>query len=66
MTSMKGNKYAVAMTQIAVLLDKSKHAMAMAQMSVKHRSPGEHRQADLVGIIMAQLSTKAAIKKWGE
>jgi hypothetical protein len=65
---MKGNKYAVAMTQIAVSLKKSKHAMAMAQMSVKLMSPGEHRHrwADLVGMVMAQLSMKAAIKKWGE
>jgi hypothetical protein len=40
--------------------------MAMAQMSVKLMSPGEHRWADLVGMVMAQLSMKAAIKKWGE
>jgi hypothetical protein len=64
--SMKGNKYPPAMTQIAALLKKSKHAMAMAQMSVKLMSPGEHRWADLVGMVMAQLSIKAAIKKWGE
>jgi hypothetical protein len=64
--SMKGNKYAVAMTQIAALLKKSKHAMAIAQMSVKLMSPGEHRWADLVGMVMVQLSMKAAIKKWGE
>jgi hypothetical protein len=63
---MKGNKYAVAMTQIAALLEKSKHAMVMAQMSVKLMSPGEHRRVDLVGMVMAQLSMKAAIKKWGE
>ena len=25
-----------------------------------------HRQADIVGMIMAQLSMKAAIKKWGD
>jgi hypothetical protein len=64
--SMKGNKYAVAMTQIGASLEKSKHAMAMAQMSVKLMSTGEHRRADLVGMVMAQLSMKAAIKKWGE
>jgi hypothetical protein len=64
--SMKGNKYAVAMTQIAASIEKSKHAMAMAQMSVKLMPPGEHRQADLVRMVMAQLSMKAAIKKWGE
>ncbi len=33
--SMKGNKYAVAMTQIVASLGTSKHAVAMAQMSVK-------------------------------
>ncbi len=54
------------MTQIAALLEKSKHAMAMAQMSVKLMLPGEHRRADLVGMVMAQLSMKASIKKWGE
>ncbi len=64
--SMKGNKYAVAMTQIAASLGNSKHAMAMAQMSVKLMSKGEHQRADLVGMVMAQLSMKAAIKKWGE
>jgi hypothetical protein len=64
--SMKGNKYAVAMTQIAALLKDSKHAMAMAQMSVKLMPPGVHQQADIVGMIMAQLPIKAAIKKWGD
>jgi hypothetical protein len=33
--SMKGNKYSVTMTQIAASLGTSKHAVAMAQMSVK-------------------------------
>ncbi len=61
--SMKGNKYAVALTQIAASLKGSKHAMSMAQMSVKLMSKGEHRKADTVGMIMAQLSMKAAIKK---
>ncbi len=64
--TMKGNKYAVAMTQIVALLKDSKHAMIMAQMSVKLMSPGAHRQADVVRMIMAQLSMKAAIKKWGD
>jgi hypothetical protein len=34
-------------------------------MSVKLMSPGAHRQADIVGMTIAQLSMKAAIKKWG-
>jgi hypothetical protein len=64
--SMKGNKYAVALTQIAASLKGSKHAMSMAQMSVKLMSKGAHRKADVVGMSMAQLSMKAAIKKWGQ
>jgi hypothetical protein len=61
---MKGNKYAVAMTQIVASLKDSKDAMTMTQMSVKLMSPGVHRRADIIGMIMAQLSMKAAIKKW--
>ncbi len=61
--SMKGNKYAVALTQIAASLKGSKNAMSMAEMSVKLMSKGAHRKADMVGMIMAQLSMKAAIKK---
>ncbi len=64
--STKGNNYAVTMTPIAALLKDSKHAMAMVQMSVKLMSPDVHRRADIVGMIMAQLSMKAAIKKWGD
>ncbi len=63
---MKGNKYAVALTQIATSLNGSKHAVSMAQMSVKLMSKGAHRKADTVGMIMAQLSMKAAIKKWDQ
>ncbi len=64
--SMQGKKYAVALSQITECLKDSKNGMAMAQMSVKLMSPGVHRKADIVGMIMAQLSMKAAIKKWGE
>jgi hypothetical protein len=66
--SMKGNKYTVALIQIASSLKGSKHSMSMAQMSVKLMSTGAHRKADVVGMIMAQLSMsmKAAIKKWGQ
>ncbi len=63
---MKGNKYAVALTQKVASLKGFKYAMSMAQMSVKLMSKGAHRKADTVGIIMAQLSMKAAIKKWGQ
>ncbi len=64
--SIQGKKYAVALSQIAECLKDSKNRMAMAQMSVKLMSPGAHRKADTVGMIMAQLSMKTAIKKWGE
>ncbi len=64
--SLNGSKYAVALTQIAASLNGSKHARSMAQMSVKLMSKGAHRKADTVGMIVAQLSMKAAIKKWGQ
>ncbi len=40
--------------------------MSMAQMSVKLMSKGAHRKADGVGMIMAQLPMKTAIRKWGQ
>ena len=64
--SMQGKKYAIALSQIAECPKDSKNGMAMAQMPVKLMSPGEHRKADIVGMIMVQLSMKATIKKWGE
>jgi hypothetical protein len=54
--SMKGNKYAVALIQIKMSLYGSKDALSMAQRSVKLMSKGLHRCADIVGMIMAQLS----------
>jgi hypothetical protein len=62
---MSGNKYAVALTQIAALLKGIMHTMSMAQMSMKLMPNRAHRRADVIGMIMAQLSMKAAIKKWG-
>jgi hypothetical protein len=64
--SIKGNKYTVALSQIVASLKESKVAMSMAQMSVKLMSNGMHHNADMVGMVMAQLSLKAAIKKWGD
>jgi hypothetical protein len=61
--SMTGNKYAVTLTQIVASLQGSKNALSMAQMPVKLMLPGVHRKADTVGMIMAQLSMKASIKK---
>ena len=64
--SIKGNKYAIALTQIQTILVESKDALCIAQRSVKLMSKCLHRCADIVGMIMAQLSLKAAKKKWGE
>ncbi len=63
---MQGKKYVVALSQIAECLKESNNGMALAQISVKLMSPGVHHKADIVGMIMAQLSMKAVIKKWGE
>ncbi len=64
--SMKGNKYAVALTQIVASQKESEDAMCMAQMSINLMNKGVHQNADVVGMVMAQLSLKAAIKKWGD
>jgi hypothetical protein len=37
----------------------------MAQMSVNLINKGVHQNADVVGMVMAQLFLKVAIKKWG-
>jgi len=64
--SMQGNKYQVALAQITTSLGASEISMAYAQMSVKLMNTGTHRRTDVVGIVMAQISLKAAIKKWGK
>jgi hypothetical protein len=64
--STKGNKYAIVLTQITSLLCGSKDALSMAQRLVKLMGKGLHRHADIVGMIMAQMSMKAALKKWGK
>jgi hypothetical protein len=63
--SMTGNKYSVALTQIVASLGGSKNGLSMAQTSIKLMLPGVHRKANTVGMIMAQLSMKASIQKWG-
>ncbi len=64
--SMKGNKNAIALTQITLSLQGSKDALCMAQRSVKLMWKGLHRCTDIVGMVMAQVSMKAALKKWGK
>ena len=63
--SMQGNKYQIALAQITTSLGSSKTSMAFAMMSVKLMNMGTHRHSDVVGMVMAQVSLKAAIKKWG-
>ncbi len=64
--NMKGNKYAIALTQITLLLQGSDDALCMAQRSVKLMKKGLHHCADIVGMVMAQVSMKEALKKWGK
>jgi hypothetical protein len=61
--SMQGNKYQVALAQITTSLGSS---MSFAQMSVKLMNKGTHQRSDVVGMVMAQVSLKTAIKKWGK
>jgi hypothetical protein len=62
---MQGNKYQVTLAQVTALLGTSKTSIAFAQMSVKLMSKGIYQRADIIGMVMAQVSLKAAIKKWG-
>ncbi len=64
--SIKGNKYAIALTQIIMLIQGSKDALCTAQRSVKLMGKGLHRCTDTVGMVMAQVSMKAALKKWSK
>ncbi len=47
--SMKGNKYAIVLTQITSLLHGSKDALCIAQRLVKLMGKGWHKCADIVG-----------------
>jgi hypothetical protein len=64
--SMQGNKYQVALAHITTSLGSSETSMAFAQMSAKLLNKGTHQRSDVVGMMMAQVSLKAAIKKWGK
>jgi hypothetical protein len=63
--SMQGNRYEIALAQITNSLVTSENLMAFAQMSIKLMNKGDHRCADVVGMVMAQVLLKAALKKWG-
>jgi hypothetical protein len=64
--SMKGNKYVISLTRITSLLQGSKVALCMAQRLVKLMGKRLHRCKAIVGMVMAQVSMKAALKKWGK
>ena len=49
---MKGNKYAVVLSQITSLLRGSRDALSMAQRLVKLMGKGRHRRADIVGMTL--------------
>jgi hypothetical protein len=60
---MQGNKYQVVLAQTTTSLGTSDASMALAKMFVKLMSKGIHQLADIVGMVMAQVSLKAARKK---
>jgi hypothetical protein len=63
---MKGNKYVIALTQITLSLQGSKDVLCMVQRLVKLMEKGLHRCVNIVCMVMAQVSMKAALKKWGK
>ncbi len=60
--SMQGNKYQVALAQITTSLGTSDASMALAKMSVKLMSKGIHQCADIIGMVMAQVSLKSHLR----
>jgi hypothetical protein len=62
-SNMQGNKYQVALAQITTSLGSSKTSMEFAMMSVKLMNKGTHQRADVVGMVRAHVSLKAALKK---
>ncbi len=63
--SMQGNKYKVALAQITTSLGTSDASMALVKISIKLMNKGIHQRADIVGMVIAQVLLKAALKKWG-
>ena len=62
---MQDNKYQVALAQITTSLGSSKTSMEFAMMSIKLMNKGTSQCADVVGMVMAQVLLKVALKKWG-
>jgi hypothetical protein len=63
---MQGNKYQAALAQITTSLGTSYASSALANMSVELMNKGIHQCADIIGMVMAQVSLKVALKKWGK
>jgi hypothetical protein len=61
--SMQGNKYQVALAQIATSLRISDTSMAFSKMSIKQMNKGIHQHNDVVRMVMAQVLLKIALKK---
>ncbi len=61
---MKGNKYQVTLAQITNSLGTSDASVTLAKMSIKLMNKGIHQRTDVVGMVMAQVLLKAALKKW--
>ncbi len=64
--SMQGNKYQSVLAQITSSLGTSDASMALAKMSAKLMNKGIQQRANFVGMVMAQVLLKAALKKWGK
>jgi hypothetical protein len=64
--SMKGNKNAIALTQLTSSVQGSEDALCIVQRLVKLIGKVLQRCADIVGMVMAQVPMKAALKKWGK
>jgi hypothetical protein len=56
----------ISTSQITTSLGTSDASMALAKMSIKLMNKGIHQRANIVGMVMAQVLLKAALKKWGK
>jgi hypothetical protein len=61
--TMQGNKYQVMLARITTALGTSDASMAFAKMLIKLMNKGIHYHANIVGMLMAQVTLKAALKK---
>ena len=64
--SYTGKSYGYAMTQIMESMHGKSAIKSVQHMTKELRSVGEHRRPDIVGMVMVQLSMKAATAKFVE